>query len=156
MKVIKWFINASYTVHDDFRSHSGLVTKFGQGSAISASLKQKLNTRSSTEAELVGVDDFMGMIIWTQNVLEAQGYEVFKHILYQDNKNAILLENNGKASAGKRSRHLNVIYFFVKQIVDQGKLTIQHCPTLDMPADFMTKSLQGSAFLEFRNMILGM
>ena len=156
MKIIKWYIDASYAVHEDFRSHSGLVTKFGQGSAISASLKQKINTRSSTEAELVGVDDFMGMILWTQHFLEAQGYGIFKHILFQDNNSAILLEKNGKASAGKRSRHLNVRYFFVKDIVDQGRLTIQHCPTLDMPADFMTKPLQGSKFLEFRNLILGM
>ena len=118
MKVIKWFIDASYAVHEDFRSHSGLVTKFGQGSAISASLKQKINTRSSTEAELVGVDDFMGMMIWIQNFSEAQAYGVFKHILYQDNNSAILLEKNGKASDGKRSRHLNVRYFFVKYIVD--------------------------------------
>ena len=101
MKVIKWFINASYTVHDDFRSHSGLVTKFGQGSAISASLKQKLNTRSSTEPEPVGVDDFMGMMIWTQNFLEAQEYGIFKHILYQDNNSAMLLEKMVKHRPGK-------------------------------------------------------
>ena len=87
------------------------MTKFGQGSAISASLKQKLNTRSSTEAELVGVDDSMGMIIWSQKFLEAQGYGAFKHILYQDNNSAILLGKNGKASAREKIRHLNVRYF---------------------------------------------
>ena len=63
MKVIKWYIDASYAVYKDFCSHSGFSKKFGQDSAISASLKQKLNKSSSTEAELVGVDDFMAMIL---------------------------------------------------------------------------------------------
>ena len=81
----------------------------------------------------------MVMILWTQNFMEAQGYGVFKHILYQDNNSAILLEKNGRKSVGKHSRHLNVRYFFVTDVVDRGKLTIQHCPTLDMTANYMTK-----------------
>ena len=101
MKVIKWFIDASYAVHEDFCSHSGLATKFRQGSAISASPKQKLNTRFSTEAELVRVDDFMGMIIWTHIILEAQGYGVFKHIMYQDNIRTIYWRRMVKHQPGK-------------------------------------------------------
>ena len=112
LRIIKWYVDASYAVHKDFRSHSGLVAKFGQGSTISSSLKQKLNTRSSTEAELVCVYcEFMAMVLWTQNFMQAQVYGVFKHILYQDNMSAILLENNGRKSVGKCSRHLNVRYF---------------------------------------------
>ena len=156
MKIIKWYIDASYVVYEDFCSYSGLVTEFDLGSAISSSLKQKLNTRSSKEVELVRVDDFMAMILWNQNFLEVQGYGVFKQILYQDNNSAILLEKNGRKSIGKCSRHLNVRYFFVTDVVDRGNLTIQHCPTLDMPADFMTKPLQGTKFLQFRKEILGM
>ena len=41
-------------------------------------------------------------------------------------------------------------------VVDSGKLTIEHCPTLEMIADYMTKPLQGQMFLEFRTEILGM
>ena len=48
MKLVKWYIDASYVVHEDFCLHSGLVTNFGQGSTISSYLKQKLNTRSLT------------------------------------------------------------------------------------------------------------
>ena len=56
----------------------------------SQSHKQKLNTRSSTKAEAVGVDDAMGPVLWTRLFLEAQGIEVWHNILYQDNKSAIL------------------------------------------------------------------
>ena len=67
MKLIKWYIDASYVVHEDFCSHLGLVAKFGHGSTISATLKQKLNTDSLVEAELVGVDGFMAVILWMHN-----------------------------------------------------------------------------------------
>ena len=59
---------------------------------MTLSRKQKLNSRSSTKAKLVAVDDCMTMIIWTKLFLEAQGYIVKQNVLYQDNKSAILLK----------------------------------------------------------------
>ena len=69
---------------------------FGKGSPIGLSKKQKLNTRSSTEAELVGADDAATMILWTGLFMEKQGYPLEKNILYQDNKSAILLERTAE------------------------------------------------------------
>ncbi len=80
----------------------------GRGAAQSILRKQKLNTRSSTESELVGADNISVMILWTKLFMEAQGYDIQKNILYQDNKSAILLEINGKRSSGKRTRALNI------------------------------------------------
>jgi hypothetical protein len=77
---------------------------YGNGALISLSRKQKLNTRSSTKAELVGADDAATMILWTKLFMEAQGYTIKSNILYQDNKSAILLETNGKKSSSKRTR----------------------------------------------------
>ena len=54
--------------------------------------KQKLNTKSSTEAELLVVDDVSGPILWTNIFVEAQGYKVKQDILYQDNKSTILIQ----------------------------------------------------------------
>eukprot|EP00980_Cylindrotheca_fusiformis_P021354 scaffold8236_cov189-Cylindrotheca_fusiformis.AAC.1 len=52
-------------------SHSGGVMSMGAGGALfHGSKKQKLNTRSSTEAELVGVDDYATNILWTKLFLE--------------------------------------------------------------------------------------
>jgi hypothetical protein len=76
----------------------------GDDAVQSISRKQKLNTRSSTESELVGVNDVSVMILWTKLFLEEQGYNINSNILYQDNKSAILLETNGKKSSGKRTR----------------------------------------------------
>ena len=80
----------------------------GKGATYTASCKQKLNTKSSTEAELVAVDDAMGQILWTRHFLAAQGHFVPTTTIYQDNKSTILLAENGKSSSSKRTRHINV------------------------------------------------
>ena len=113
LSVIKWYDHASFAVHSDYKSHTGATMLFdgGKGSIMNLSRKQKLNTRSSTESELVGVDDASVLILWTKLFLEALGYDIRKSIIYQDNKSAILLKTNGRQSAGKRSRALNIRYF---------------------------------------------
>lgn len=127
----------------------------GTGAMQVLSKKQKLNSRSSTEAELIAVDDAITMILWTRLFMEAQGYPIEKNIIYQDNKSAILLEENGRKSAGKRSRALNIRYFFITDQVEKGNVRIEYCPTDDMIGDFMTKPLQGEKFRKFRAMVLG-
>ena len=97
----------------------------GRGFPISASSKQKLNTRSSTETEIVAVDDLMPAIPWTRLFLEAQGYDITENIIYQGNKAAILLEKNGKASSGKRTKHINMRYFFVTDRIVKRDVSVQ-------------------------------
>ena len=150
-------MDTSFAVHPDYKSHIGATMSYGDGDGAvqSISRKQKLNTKSSTESELVGVDNILVMIIWTKLFLEAQGYKINKIVLYQDSKSAILLETNGKKSLGKRTRALNIRYFFLTDQVEKGNVTIEYCPTDDMVGDFHTKPLQGDKFRKFRNEILG-
>ena len=83
----------------------------GQGFPMSASSKQKLNTRTSTKSEIVGVDQLMPSVLCTSIFLESQVYGVTKNIIYQDNKSDILLEKNGKVSSSERTKNINIIYF---------------------------------------------
>jgi hypothetical protein len=87
--------------------------------------------------------------------MEAQGYHVEDNILFQDNKSSMLLERNGKASSGKRTKHINIRYFFITDRVSQGEVSVVWCPTGDMIADFATKLLQGALFMKFRDQIMG-
>ena len=96
----------------------------------------------------------MGQVLWTRAFLEEQGHKVSKNIIYQDNKSAILLAENGRGYASKRTRHMDIRYFFVKDRIASGEITIEHCPTKSMLADFFTKPLQGGLFKEFRDLIL--
>ena len=96
--VLNWYVDASFAVHPNIRGHTGGGLTLGRGFPIVSSTKQKLNTRSSTESELVGVDDMMPSIIWARYFLKVQGYNVHDNIIFQDNQSAILLERNGKAA----------------------------------------------------------
>ena len=152
----KWWADAAFAVHPDMKSHTGGVMTLGKGMIQSISRKQKLNTKSSTEAELVGADDILSDLLWTRNFLEAQGYPSKSTLLLQDNTSAILLEKNGHESAGKRSRHIDIRYFFIKDCIDKRKLEVKFCPTDDMVADFFTKPLQGAKFMKFRKTIMNL
>jgi hypothetical protein len=96
------------------KSHIGATMSMGRGCVHSMSHKQKLNSRSSTKAELVGVNDAMSMILWTCLFLQDQGgYTVEDNILYQDNLSAMLLEKNLKMSSSKCTRHLEIWFFLL-------------------------------------------
>jgi hypothetical protein len=87
--------------------------------------------------------------------MKAQGYQVQDNILFQDNKSAILLEKNGKASSSKHMKHVNIWYFFITNRVNKADVSLVWCPTGDMIGDFMTKPLQGTLFRKFRDQIMG-
>ena len=151
---IKWWVDASFAVHPDMKGHTGATMSMGKGSVYSSSTRQKLVTRSSTECEVVGVHDTMPQMLWTGYFLQGQGLNVVDTVLYQDNTSSIQLEKNGKASSGKRTRHMNIRYFFIKDRVTNKEIRIEHCPTDKMLADFFTKPLQGKAFREHRDAIM--
>ena len=153
---ISWWVDAAFGVHQDMRSHTGGMLSLGKGSVYATSTKQKLNTKSSTEAELVAVDDLMPQILWTKMFLEAQGLKVQDNIIYQDNQSTMKLANNGRGSSGKRTRHINIRYFFITDRVKRGDVRIIHCPTDMLIADFYTKPLQGKQFRIFRKLILNL
>jgi hypothetical protein len=169
---IYWYVDASFAVHQDMRSHTGATMTMGCGAVLSVSTKQKINTKSSTEAELVGVDDSLPFNLWSLLFLKSQGYHAnqceptkenadrikflgHRNILYQDNTSSIRLETNGKASSTKRTRHINIRYFLITDKVKRGEIEIEYCPTDEMLADYFTKPLQGSLFQRHRNAILG-
>ena len=127
---------------------------FGKGMVDGLSSGQKINTTSSTEAEVVAVHDNMPAILWTRYFMEAQGYPLKPSIVHQDNMSAMLLETNGRGSSSKRTRHMNVRYFFVGDVIKRKEVALRYCPTDEMIGDFFTKALQGAKFRRFRNIIM--
>ena len=128
----------------------------GEGSVVIASTRQKLNTRSSTETELVSTDDMMPPVLWTNYFLDAQTYTVKDTIMLQDNMSCMLIEKNGKLSSSKRTKHTNVQYYFITDRIRKKELSVEFCPMDEMVADFFTKPLQGKKFLKFRKQIMNL
>ncbi|GAX20129.1 hypothetical protein FisN_17Lu131 [Fistulifera solaris] len=106
-KMRSW-VDAAFAVHPDMKSHTGGITSFGRGGLVCKSTKQKLNTRSSTEAELVGASDYLPHTVWVKLFMEAQGHKMTEVIFEQDNESAIRMEKNGRLSAGQKSRHIDI------------------------------------------------
>jgi hypothetical protein len=98
----------------------------------------------------------MPIVVWSRYFLMSQGYGVTQNLLLQDNRSSMLLEKNGRASSGKRTRHINIRYYFITDRVNMKEIEIEWCPTKEMVADFMTKPLQGSHFRRLRDLIMGM
>ena len=92
---LKTLVNAAYAVYPDMRSHMGGIMSLCAGVLHTRSSKQKLNTKSSTEADLVGVSKYLPYHIWWVNFLEYQGYCTENKIICQDNQSAIKMEKNG-------------------------------------------------------------
>ena len=122
--ILKWWVDASFAVHPNFRGHSGGGLSMGRWFPIVGSYKHKLNTWSSMETEIVGASDFMPPVCWTQYFIQAQGYKVKDNILFQDNKSSILLEKRGRAPSSKRTKHINIHYFFITDRINQNELSV--------------------------------
>ena len=108
--------------------------------------KQKMNTKSTTESEIVGVSEYILYKIHMLNILAGQGYDLRKKVLYQDNESAIHLIKNGRNSCTGNSQLISIRYFFVKDRINKGEFTVEYCNTLAMLADYFTKPLQGELF----------
>jgi len=152
---LKSWVDTAYAVHNDMKSHTGGATSLGRGAIMCKSTKQKLNTKSSTEAKVVGSSDYLPNTIWARMLLAEQGYELTENIFYQDNQSAIRLEKNGRASCGQKSRHIGIRHFFMQDRFESEGISVVYCPTDEMLANFFTKPLQGSLFRKFRAVLLG-
>ncbi len=72
---VQLWVDASFDVCKDYCSHTNTVMLLGYGAATSMSKKQRINTKSLTEAEVVEVDDASPEILWTNYFVKAQGYD---------------------------------------------------------------------------------
>ena len=148
------YVDASFTVHPDKKSHTGVMATLGTGAFYTKSTSQKINTTSSCEAELVALSKGLQQSLWTRSFLMAQGLKVPPIMVLQDNQSTIKLIERGRPAA-EQTRHIEIGYFWLTDLLTRGIITIKYCPTLDMLADFFTKPLQGSLFQTMRDHVLG-
>ena len=151
---LKAYVDASFGTYVDMKSVTGVVIVIGNASVYGKSGKQKIVTRSSTEAELVGLSDALSQILWSREFLMHQGLRLEPAVVYQDNQFTMCHANKGRSASG-RSCHVKVNHFFIRHYVDEGEIRIAYLATGDMVADIMTKPLHGTTFLELRGLLIG-
>jgi hypothetical protein len=145
------FIDASYGVHTTSgKSHTGCAIVLGEaGPVFAKSIKQKIVTKSSTEAELVGLSDSASQAILIRNFVIAQGYDIGPVVIYQDNKSCIaLIKRGGPTSTG--SRHINIRHFWLSERQAEGEVVLEYLTTEEMHPNMLTKPVQGAQFLKER------
>jgi hypothetical protein len=148
------FIDASFGLHADRTSRTGVVAMLAGAAVAGWSGKQKLVSKSSTEAEVIGLSDGLSNILWMVLWLESQGHSVKPAIVYQDNQSCLALMKAGK-KPNQKTKHLEIRYYFAKSRVDNGDIALVYKPTEHMIADVMTKPLHGKVFMRFVDQILG-
>ena len=127
-----WNIDAAFAVHRDCKSHTRAVLIMGHGAVLSISSKQKISTKSSTEAELVRVDDAMTFVMWMKHFFQSQVKDLNNLklnqygkliIIKQDNTSAIQLERNGWKSSTKCTKHIDIQYFYITDRLKDGNVS---------------------------------
>ena len=152
---MRLFVDASYGVHVDGKSHTGCCVVIGDIGAVHCrSAKQGIVSKSSTEAELIGLSDSANQGIHTRMFLINQGYAMGPVTVYQDNMSCMALIDRGRSGAEK-TRHIGIRYFWVKERVITGEVTLEHKGTKEMYANILTKPLQGSQFVYEKECLTG-
>ena len=147
------YIDASFGLHNDGKSHSGGCIMIGDACVWCSSKKQKIVTKDSTEAELVALQEMLIMVEKCQEFMENQGFRLKLPLILQDNTSTITLVCKG---GGKhRNKHLRAKQGWVHDRVSKGEIEIKHIGTANMLADAFTKPLQGEHFKSFVARILG-
>ena len=152
---VRLYVDASYGVHTDGKSHTGSCIVIGDVGAVHCrSTKQAIVTKSSTEAELVGMSDSANQALHIRNFLIRQGYAMEPVTVYQDNLSCMALIARGRSGA-ERTRHISIRYFWTKERVDKREMIVVHKGTKEMYANVLTKPLQGGQFTYERDSLTG-
>jgi len=149
------YADASYGVHPDARSQTGLFITLGRGPLIWKSIKQRCVTKSSCEAEIIALSDVVSLVIWVRDLLKTIGMHDGKPVVIrEDNKAAIDMVNDG-ATTSDRTKHVHIRNNFIGQFIDSNDIDIEYCPTRVTVADIYTKPLPKAQFVYLRDYLLG-
>ena len=152
--------DASYAEHHDAKSHTGGVIGF-EGYEdqhtyfIFVSSKQPIIAKSACEAELIAQSTVGDYVVWLKDIVEELQLPTEKAIeMQQDNKSAMHMTTMGTGTF-KRSKHIKVRYFWLKDLIDAGTMKFKYVPSLEMVADILSKPLTGYKFKYLLRKLLG-
>jgi hypothetical protein len=136
---------------DTRRSVSGIVFKYSGGAIVWASRRLQSVSLSTTEAEYVAASEAAKDVVWLTRLFNEIAPFDATPVLQVDNASAIKLAKN--PIFHKRSKHIDVRAHFVRELVEEGKLIIEHIASKDQVADLLTKPIPSTQFRRLRDKI---
>jgi hypothetical protein len=149
--------DASYAEHADGKSHTGGCVGFESDLScwvIHICNKQPVVAKSTCESELIAVNKVGDYVEWSIQFLEELGYPQETVTIQQDNKCSMEILRAGTGSF-KRAKHIKVRFFWLKDLIDTGRVLLKYVATGELVADILTKPLTGGAFKYLRKKLLG-
>jgi hypothetical protein len=135
----------------DRKSFSGYVLLLAGGPVSWSSKKQTSVALSSTEAEYISMCHATKEVLWFQNLLSEicpNLVDTTQKILV-DNQGAIFISKNHATS--ERSKHIDLKYFFLRDLVKKKTILFEHVPSENNIADVMTKRVSKRILQEHRH-----
>jgi len=132
------------------KSTSGYVFQIGSSTVSWSSKRQSVVALSSTEAEYVALSHATQEATWLRNLLQSMGFDQANPMtIFEDNQGTIALAKNPKHHA--RTKHIDIKYHFIRDAISEKKIQLDYCPTNEMIADILTKSLARPQFEKLRS-----
>jgi hypothetical protein len=136
--VLRFHADASYLSHSDGKGHTGFLALVGGTVILARSVKQKLTSRSSTEAEIIAAEECATYLVFMRQLCKDLGIACTEPtMLAQDNRSAIIIVTQG--GTFKRTKHMVGRIGFLKDQVEQRNAWLKYTPTKQMLADMLTK-----------------
>jgi hypothetical protein len=133
------------------RSQSGYFVKLAGGPISWTSRAQKTIALSSTEAEYMALSNCSRQVVWMHTLMGELGYTLTAIPICGDNQGSIFIASNPVTE--KRSKHIDIRYHYVREVVNRGLVKIYFIDSDENPADLLTKNLGSVKFLKFREML---
>nr|KYP44437.1 Copia protein [Cajanus cajan] len=132
------------------RSTSGNCVYLGPNIVSWMAKKQRVVSRSSTEAEFRSMESLVTEIQYIQNLLlELHISSRNQPLIWCDNQGAVLLSINPVLHT--KTKHFELDLWFVRERVAQGKIQVRHIPAKLQVADLLTKAPSSVIFLQLRD-----
>lgn len=146
---IEAFVDADWASQPHRHSISGYVVLLHGSPVAWSARKQSLIALSTAEAEYIALTSVAREILYLK-ALVSELYETIDEPIptYCDNQGAIALASNNKFHA--RTKHIDLRYHFIRDLVKNGTLRLQYCPTAENVADIFTKALPGPNLQKLR------
>ncbi len=150
------YVDASFNIHLDSKSHTGIGISIGDNSdfIFTKSTKQSCISGSSTESELIGLTEALKYCNWFSRLANSLDVNlILPTIIYQDNQSAIQLATIDTINTTK-ARFMNLRINLIRDQLAKDNIMLEYLPSGKMKVDMLTKVIVGENFQNLMNKIV--